>query len=120
MIAKDYVQQRFPKATVAARGGLFRVEGVPGMLADGESEEFAWQAAAQYLADPVKVLHAPVHSNKAVFDLDANVAVRERFAAGEGVVALQPGMDDKAILAIIKFAISNSGGKAFLVVPPSQ
>jgi hypothetical protein len=59
-------------------------------------------------------------SYKAVFEVDADAAVRARFAAGEGVIALQPNMDDNAILSVIKYAIKVSGGKAFLVVPPSQ
>lgn len=47
-----------------------------------------------------------------------NVELQEKFASGEGVIALQPDMPDVVLLSVIKFAIEASNGKPFLVAPP--
>lgn len=54
------------------------------------------------------------------FEVDADAVLRERFAAGEGVIQLLPEMDDKTIASIIKYAVSISNGKTFTVVPPAK
>ena len=51
-------------------------------------------------------------------EMDIREAMRREFSSGQGVITLQPGMTDEAILVVIKLAISVSNGKAFTVVPP--
>jgi hypothetical protein len=46
--------------------------------------------------------------------------LRERFSTGQGFVQLGSGMTDKEMLVVIQLAISQSNGKAFTVIPPSQ
>ena len=46
--------------------------------------------------------------------------LRERFSTGQGFVHLGSGMTDKEMLVVILLAISQSNGKAFTVIPPSQ
>ncbi len=52
-----------------------------------------------------------------LFEVDHDTAMREKFASGQGVIELQPGMNDAMLLAVIKHAVSISEGKPFLVVP---
>jgi hypothetical protein len=51
-------------------------------------------------------------------EIDIREAMRKQFAAGQGVIQLQGGMTDEAILLMVKLAISVSNGKAFTVIPP--
>lgn len=51
-------------------------------------------------------------------EIDIREAMREQFASGRGVIQLQAGMTDEAILHMIKLAISVGNGKAFTVIPP--
>lgn len=49
-------------------------------------------------------------------EIDMMEVVAERFAAGHGVLSLQPGMTDAMIATLIKAAASH--GKPFVVIPP--
>lgn len=49
-----------------------------------------------------------------------DVELQEKFASGQGVIALQPDMPDVVLLAVLKFAIEHSDGKPFLVVSPTN
>jgi hypothetical protein len=51
-------------------------------------------------------------------EIDIREAMRQQFATGQGVIQLQPGMTDQALLHMIKLAISVSNGRAFTVIPP--
>jgi len=48
---------------------------------------------------------------------DMDAVMREKFANGQGVIQLLPGMNDAVLLAAIKYAVSVSNGKPFLVMP---
>jgi len=52
-----------------------------------------------------------------LFEVDADAVLREKFANGQGVVELRPEMTDEMLLSIIKYAVSVSAGKPFLVMP---
>lgn len=52
-----------------------------------------------------------------LFEVDNDTALREKFASGHGVVELQPEMTDEMLLSVIKYAVSVSAGKPFLVMP---
>jgi hypothetical protein len=53
-------------------------------------------------------------------EVDMRDVLRERFSTGQGFVQLGSGMTDKEMLVVIQLAISQSNGKAFTVIPPSQ
>ena len=53
-------------------------------------------------------------------EVDIREVIREQFAAGHGVLQLQPGMTDATLLMLIKLAVSGSKGKAFTVIPPRE
>lgn len=55
-----------------------------------------------------------------LFERDIDAELQQKFASGQGVVELHPEMTDAMLLTVVKFAISNSGGKPFLVVPAAQ
>lgn len=50
--------------------------------------------------------------------LDMETVIRDKFAAGEGVVCLPADMDDTAVLAAIKAAAAY--GVPFQVIPPPK
>ena len=52
-----------------------------------------------------------------LFKVDNDAVLREKFASGQGVVELQPEMTDEMLLSVIKYAVSVSAGKPFLVMP---
>lgn len=52
-----------------------------------------------------------------LFEVDTDAVLREKFAIGQGVVELQPEMTDEMLLSVIKYAVSVSAGKPFLVMP---
>ncbi len=52
-----------------------------------------------------------------LFEVDTDAVLREKFASGQGVVELQPEMTDEMLLSVIKYAVSASAGKPFLVMP---
>ncbi|TYC51420.1 hypothetical protein ETQ85_24350 [Zoogloea oleivorans] len=52
-----------------------------------------------------------------LFEVDHDAALREKFASGQGVIELQPDMNDAMLLAVVKQAVSICDGKPFLVVP---
>lgn len=54
------------------------------------------------------------------FEVDMDEVLRERFAAGQGVLQLLPDMTDQMLLLVVKQAVSLSDGKAFVVIPPSK
>lgn len=54
------------------------------------------------------------------FEVDMDEVLRERFAAGQGVLQLSSDMTDEMILLSVKHAVSLSDGKAFVVIPPSK
>jgi len=51
---KKAVLSIFPHASIRVEGTQHRVDGVPGLVAIGVSEEFAWAAAADHLLNPVQ------------------------------------------------------------------
>ena len=52
-----------------------------------------------------------------LFKVDNDAVLSEKFASGQGVVELQPEMTDEMLLSVIKYAVSLSNGKPFLVMP---
>lgn len=48
---------------------------------------------------------------------DMDAVMQEKFANGQGVIQLLPDMNDAVLLAAIKYAVSVSNGKPFLVMP---
>lgn len=52
-----------------------------------------------------------------LFEVDADAVLREKFASGQGFIELQPEMTDEMLLSVIKYAVSLSDGKPFLVMP---
>lgn len=52
-----------------------------------------------------------------LFEVDTDAALCEKFASGQGIVELQPEMTDEMLLSVIKYAVSVSAGKPFLVMP---
>lgn len=55
-----------------------------------------------------------------LFESGIDAELQQEFASGQGVVELHPEMTDAMLLTVVKFAIANSGGKPFLVVPAVQ
>lgn len=52
-----------------------------------------------------------------LFEVDADAVLREKFASGQGIIELQAEMTDEMLLSVIKYAVSLSNGKPFLVMP---
>ena len=50
-----------------------------------------------------------------LLEVDHYAALREEFASGQGVMALQPEMNDAILLVAIKTVISAANGKPFVV-----
>jgi len=55
-----------------------------------------------------------------LFEVDNDAVMREKFASGQGVVELQSEMTDEMLLSVIKYAVSVSAGKPFLVMPAAK
>lgn len=68
----------------------------------------------------VEIMMTEGMSYKHYFEVDMDAVLREKFAAGEGVLQLTTGIEDDSLLSLIKYAVAASNGQSFTVVPSEE
>lgn len=77
----------------------------------------AFEAAERYLKNTEEDARASARMQQ---DIEARKQLRKKFATGNGVIRLAPGMQDFEVMALIRNACDWSNGQSFRVLPPQR